>query len=271
MINMFYVSDNKYFKQLIISLISLTKTTKEQLNIINLTEDVPEYIKSKKTSPQQDALCTKILQEANPKSTFKSVDVSDLFRKYLIDSVNKNNKFYNLYVCLRLLAHMVPQIPDKVLYVDTDVLFPKDVKLMWDVDVSDTEFAGRRDLYRITKYLQSGVMLFNMKRIRENGTFDKALKYIREKKIYAYIDMTALNKVCKNKKLLPKKYNSYRWTKRAILHHVCTMREGHIPFTKKWWHRIKTDEIEAARKHLPMYADVYARYDELVKEYPECF
>jgi lipopolysaccharide biosynthesis glycosyltransferase len=272
MINIYYCTDDKLFKQLVLSLLSLTQTTKEPLNVINLTQEIPEYsAKVKKTSPAQDALCNKILREVNPQSTFRSIDISDLFREHLLHTPNSNNRYYKIYVAARLLAHLVPEIPDKILYVDSDVLFPKDIKELWDIDVSNFEMAGRPDLFlatgrgRLAKYIQSGVMLFNMKKIRENGTFDRALNLIKTKKYTCYIDMSALNTACKgkNKLLLPKKYNSYTWTKNAVVHHVCALRRGHIPFSRAWLDRMKPDRDEA-RPRLPMYAAIYKKLDDAV-------
>ena len=81
-INVYYCVDKKFLVQLVLSLISLANHTKAELNVINLTVEVPEYNKKgKKFTEKEDALCEKILKEANPKSTFKSIDVSDLFRK----------------------------------------------------------------------------------------------------------------------------------------------------------------------------------------------
>ena len=51
-INICYCADNKLFKQLLVSIVSLANTTFEALNVINLTVECPEVIStSKKTTP----------------------------------------------------------------------------------------------------------------------------------------------------------------------------------------------------------------------------
>ena len=272
MINLFYCIDKKFLSQQLISLISLTKYCKEPLNVINLTVETPELNKkARKSSPEDDALCEKVLKQANPKSTYKSIDVTDLFREHLIKGPNVHNKYYPYYVTVRLLAHLVPEIPDKVIYLDADTIFNGDIKELWDIDISNVEVAGRRDSFRITRYFQSGVMLMNMKLIRENGTLAKACEICTNKKILAYLDMTALNRACKKRKMLPKKYNSYKYSKDCIVHHVCATRESKIPFTKKWWHRIKTDEDSFMRKIYPEYNYIYDELDKIKKENKELF
>lgn len=265
-INVYYCVDKKFLVQLVLSLISLANHTKAELNVINLTVEIPEYNKKgKKFTEKEDALCEKILKEANPKSTFKSIDVSDLFRKYLLKGPNLNNKYYSYYVTVRLLADLVPEIPDKVIYLDADTIFVGDVKELWNIDVDNVEMAGRRDIYRLSKYLQSGVMLLNMKKIREAGTFKKACKLCCEKKYFWYIDMSALNTACRKKKLISKRYNSYKYNKNCIIHHVCSTREGKVPLTKKWHHRIKTDEEEFMKKLYPQYNYIYKELDRIRK------
>jgi len=274
MINIYYCTDNKLYKQLVISLISLVSTTQEPLNVLNLTCENREYNPNGRcTTKQQDALCTKILKEKNPASTFRSIDVSDLFAEYLLKGPNTQNRHYKFsaYVSYRLVAHMLPGFPDKILYVDSDVLFPKDVKRIYDIDVSDFEYAGRRDKFRITKYIQSGVMLLNMKKIKEHNCFDKALKLIQTKKYIAYIDMSSLNSVCKHKKVISKRDICYNYRKSATIQHVCDLRESRIPFIKKWRHRIKIDKLPLARQRLPMYSDVYDKFDKVLNENPQLF
>lgn len=272
MINIYYCVDRKLLNQQVISLISLAKHTKEPLNVIDLTVEVPEYnAKGKKFGEKEDKLCEMILKNANPQSTYRSIDVSDLFREHLLAGPNLHNKWYSYYVTVRLLAHLIPEIPDKVIYLDSDVIFNGDVKELWDIDIDDVEIAGRRDAGRITRYFQSGVMLMNMKKIRESGLLERACKLCREKKFPWYIDMTALNIACKKRKLFAKKYNSYKYNPNCIIHHVCATRESKIPFTKKWFHRIKIDEEEFMRKIYPEYKDIYDEFDRIKEQYKEVF
>ena len=270
--NIYYCVDKKLFNQQVISLLSLANHCTEPLNVINLTLEVPEFnAKAKMFTEKEDKFCEEILKKANPLSTYKSVDVSDLFREKLMAGPNLHNKFYSYYVTVRLLAHLVDEIPDKVLYLDSDTIINKDLKELWDIDVEDVEIAGRRDSFRITPYFQTGVMLLNMKKIRETGLFEEACRLCREKKYYCYIDMGALNQKCKKRKIISKKYNSYKYTKNSLIHHVCATRESKIPFTKKWWHRIKTDEEELMRKFHPEYNSLYDQFDELKKNNNEMF
>lgn len=272
MINLLYCVDKKFLTQQLVSLISLVKYTREPLNIINFTVEIPEFNKKgKKLTGDDDKLCESILKSVNPQSTYRSIDVSELFKKYLLRGPNVHNKYYSYYVTVRLLAHLVPEVPDKVIYLDADTIFNGDIKELWDIDVSDIEIAGRRDRGRILNYFQSGVMLMNMKKIRETGLLERACKLCTEKKFLWYIDMSALNKACKSRKIISKRYNSYVYKKNCIVHHVCATRESKIWLTKKWSHRIKTDEVEFMRKIYPAYNYIYDELDRIKNQNKELF
>ncbi len=267
MINIYYCVDRKLLSQQIVSLLSLARTTKERLNVINLTLEVPEYNKKAKMFTEaEDKLCESILKTANKESTYKSVDVSELFREKLLKGPNLHNKYYSYYVTVRLLAHLVPEIPDKVIYLDADTIMNGNIKELWDIDINDVEIAGRKDCFRIKPYFQSGVMLMNMKMIRETGLLERACELCCNKKYICYIDMSALNTACKKRKIIDKKYNAYHYSKDIIIHHVCATRESKIPFTKKWWHRVKIDEEELMRKLEPQYNSLYDEFDKVKSE-----
>ncbi|MCM1290170.1 MAG: hypothetical protein NC132_05445 [Corallococcus sp.] len=273
MINVYYCTDNKLFSQQVISLLSLAQTCSDALNVVNLTVEIPEYApKGLRTSVEQDELCNKILKRYNPESTFRSIDVSDLMRKYLWGGPNMHNKYYSYYVVVRLLADLVEEIPDKVLYLDADTIMCKDIKPFYDMNVDKYELVGRRDLFFPYKYIQSGVMLLNMKLIRERGSFAKARHLCLTKKYVCYIDMSAINSACKSKKLVRRIYNHYQYSDKAVIHHVCATRESNFPpFTKKWWHRIKIDEIDLMKKRHPVYIPLYEQFEQIREAYPHLF
>ena len=274
MITVFYSSDNRMFTQQFISVYSLAKSTNEPLRVFSLTTEVPEYRKSsKRLSTEQNALLDKVLKDKNPQSSWTAIDVSSFFREYFMHGPNAENKFYNMFVCVRLLAHKIDALGDKALWLDTDTIINKDIKELWDIDVSNYEVAGRRDLGRISKYFQTGVMLLNLKAIRESGDFEKAAKMVGEKKFYCYIDMGALNKIIPNKKkkMIPRRFNSYYGKDDCVIYHVCSTRAGHIPFTKKWWHRIKPDEFDLFLKKRPQYKPLYEEIFKIIEAHPNAF
>ena len=271
MINIYYCADNRMFPQLLLSVLSLVKTNGAPLNVINLTVEIPEYNpKGKKTTPEQTAFLDRILKEKNPESRFTTVDVSDLFREKLLFGPNLHNKYYSYYVTVRLVAHLVREIPDKVLYLDTDCIVKDDLTDFYNLDMEGVEIAGRKDKHRLTRYFQSGVMLMNMKLIRETGLLERACRLCTTKKYICYIDMSALNTATKARRILPARYNSCQNVP-CYVFHVCDLREGKIPLTKKWWHRIKPDEIDAFTARLPEFGYLKDSFTKIKAEHPSLF
>ncbi len=83
--------------------------------------------------------------------------------------------------------------------------------------------------------------------------------------------MSALNQATKSKKCISKRFCNFEYREGDIIHHLCAVREGKIPFTKKWFHRIKPDEEELTLQKLPMYKKYYDILNEYREKYPENF
>lgn len=76
-------------------------------------------------------------------------------------------------------------MPDKLLYLDADIMVCKDIGLLYDLDVETVEYAAARDHYGKylinPNYINAGVLLFNMKLCRETGIFEKSRELLRTK------------------------------------------------------------------------------------------
>ena len=68
-------------------------------------------------------------------------------------------------------------------------------------------------------YLNSGVLLLNLDRIRQTGLFARCLERCRTKNMFMP-DQSAINKLAEEKRILPRKYNEQRKLKRdTVLQH----------------------------------------------------
>ena len=118
---------------------------------------------------------------------------------------------------LRLYADLVPNMPSKILYLDNDVVARAGFKEFYDIDNSKYELVGARDFYgkyfysknRIKRdYLNSGVLLLDLDLIRKSGSFKKCREMCRKRKMLLP-DQAALNKYCKPKLIVKRKYKHY--------------------------------------------------------------
>ena len=185
-----------------------------------------------------------------------------MFLDELGTSPNKET-LYTPYALLRLLADKLDVIPDKVLYLDVDVMAYDDIGKLFRLDISDYELAGVRDYYGkiffYPRYLNSGVLLMNMKKIRKTQMLSKALDMCRRKKVFLP-DQTAINKYTNKKLILPRKYNEQKkmHSDTIVRHFTMTLKFFQL-FRKQ---NIKTWNIDDVHKILKSH-----HFDDVFEEY----
>ena len=167
-----------------------------------------------------------------------------------------------------LIPELIPEY-DKVIYSDVDVIFRMDLSELYSMDLSDNYLAATRDVglnlskdgvdyidsmteLEVGNYLQSGFIMLNSKKIREDGLVAKFKEQAKRK--LKFQDQDILNIVCKGKvKFLSLEYNMtdysfyyamkerellYKWfDDRAISNAVANGNlhfNGHKPWKKYW-------------------------------------
>lgn len=110
----------------------------------------------------------------------------------------------------------------KTIYLDCDTICMHDISELFDIDINDVSLAGVDNflssvdskanppiINNESVYINSGVMLMNLKKMRENSSIEK-MKYIHDT-FYDYIlagDQCIINKYAENdKKLLDRSWN----------------------------------------------------------------
>jgi lipopolysaccharide biosynthesis glycosyltransferase len=149
-----------------------------------------------------------------------------------------------------LLAEEIPVIPDKVLYLDADIIAKGNISQLYNIDISAYEIAGVRDYYGkfffYPRYLNSGVLLMNMKRIRETKMLSRALNLCKRRKVFLP-DQTAINRYARKKLILPSKFNEQnRVSEETIIRHFSMSLKFFPKFKKqniKPWHVDKVHNI----------------------------
>jgi len=270
MIPVVFSVNGGYFDGLLLSVMSLAKYSEEELNVYVLTMDLSfEKPRFTPLSDEQLAVLTEVLQKKNPKSKAIKIDVTEQYKAHLFGGKNHENG-YTPYAMLRLLLDLVPNLPDKMIYLDTDTMCCSDIKQLYDVDIEEfdcavvKDYMGRFWIHR--RYFNSGVMLMNLKRIRENGLFEKCRQMVYKKKMLMP-DQSALNKYSV-RKYIPFKFNEQRKIKPdTVVKHFC---KGIVFFLPFGFHiyNIKQWEREKVHKSLKifMFDDLYVEYDKMKAE-----
>ena len=264
--NLLYCGDSNIYDGLIISLLSIIKYTDEQLNVFILTMKYKDY---KPLNNNHIKVLNKIVKEVNKDSSVKLIDITDIVNNCL-PIANIDTRF-TPYCMLRLYADQIKEIPDKILYLDNDIVAFKDITPLYNTDITKYELTGVLDYWgkhfyqnRIIKknYLNSGVLLLNMKLIRESKLFEKFRILCRDKKMLLP-DQHALNYLANSKKTLPRIYNEQaKLTKKTVIRHFTTTFKF---FPKFHTQTIKPWNIEELHNTLKVYEldDILEKYKKI--------
>ena len=267
MINLLLSGNEKVFDGALTELISITNKTKEEINCYILTMDVSRIKKEYTaiTDKQVDFL-NKVVKSKNPKNKITKLDVTSLYEKEFGKCKNEN-AYCTPYTLLRLLIDLIPNIPDKILYLDIDMMANKDISELYNIDVSEYEYAAVREKYgsKIIRpdYINAGMLLLNMIKIRQTNLLKKARELIKKKKMI-FADQDAIFWSTTKKKLLPRKYNEQAFFNReeTIICHFCKrMLWFPYPHTENY----KQWQIEEVHKVLKCHA-----FDDDLEEYKTC-
>lgn len=190
------------------------------------------------------------LQEADPRNTVQLFDLTTLVNQ-APPKANWNTCF-TPYCMLRLYADLVPDLPDRLLYLDADVLALKPMKAFYEQPMTTTECVGVLDHYgqwffhqRLGRdYVNSGVLLLNLALIRQTGLFAACRQRCATQRMFMP-DQSALNKLAQGKRLAPRRFNDQHGPHAdTVLMHFST-RLSFWP----WFHpvTVKPWQVEAAR------------------------
>ncbi|MGN1300728.1 MAG: glycosyltransferase [Clostridia bacterium] len=264
MINLLLSGNYKVFDGALSELISIINKTKETINCYILTMDVSriksDYISM---SDEQIKFLNKVVKSKNLDNKVTKIDVTDLYEKEFGHGKNEN-AYCTPYTLLRLMADLIPEIPDKILYLDIDMMAAKDISELYNIDISEYEYAAVREKYgsKIIRpdYINAGMLLMNMNKIKETGLLKKARELIKKRKLL-FADQDAIFWSTSKKLLLPRKYNEQSKFNRkdTVICHFCKrlmlLPYPHTENFKQW-------QVDDIHRELKCYA-----FDEDLTEY----
>lgn len=263
MINILFGGNEKVFDGILLCLLSMSKHTSEPLNIFILSAEItklnPNFTPLK---PNQIEILNQVVKKKNPNSNVKLIVLGNEFNNWILASKNKLNS-YTPFAFLRLFADRIDEIPDKIIYLDTDIMINGNIKELNDIDISNYELGVVKDRYGHffikPNYFNSGMLLMNMKKIKENNLLENVKTICLNKKM-AFPDQSALNKCCKKKLYLPRKFNEQGKLKNNTIVHHFSKKIKWLPFfhttnIKPW----QIEDVKAKYK-CHAYDDVYDEY-----------
>ncbi|BAP85780.1 glycosyl transferase [Paucilactobacillus hokkaidonensis JCM 18461] len=256
---------------LLISILSLLKEEPRVLKIFIVTAFIDAGDKKYYPLSNQDVgVLDTLVKQHNSDNQVLKIDITDMFAA----QVPQNNltTVFTPGCMLRLFADELPELPNKILYLDTDVICRKDFSLFYAQALKDTELVGVLDHYgkwffhhsaSKLDYINSGVMLLNLDMIRKTQLFVRCRQLCQSKKMFMP-DQSAINKLATTKKIMPRRFNEQRRLhKNTVFQHFTTSFR-----IFPWIHTltVKPWEVERVHKQLKLheYDDILAQYSQLI-------
>ena len=264
MINLLLCGNEKVFDGALTELISIINRTSEVINCYIFTAELtrikPEYTPIK---DEQVDFLNEVVKRKNQKNKVTKIDVTKIYENEFKNCVNEG-AYCTPYTLLRLFADLVPEIPDKLLYLDIDIMVGRDIAQLFNINIEEYEYAAVKEKYGCwlirPDYINAGMLLLNMKKIKETGLLKKAREKIKTKKML-FADQDAVYWSTTKKKILPRIYNEQsKFNKKdTVICHFCKrlmfLPYPHTENFKQW-------NIEEVHKVLICYY-----FDEDLEEY----
>ena len=273
MINILLCGNRKVFDGALSELISITNRTSESINCYIFTMNIsymnPEYTD---ITDSQIEFLNKVVKEKNIENNVIKKDVTNLYKQEFEGSANET-AYCTPYTLLRLLADLDPTMPDKILYLDIDMMAGGDISKLYNIDIENYEYAAVKEKYGSwiirPDYINAGMLLMNLKKMKETKLLEKAREKIKHKKML-FADQDAIFWTTSSKKIVPRIYNEQsRFNKKnTIICHFCK-RMLWFPYPRT--ENIKQWQVENVHKILKCHAfdndlEEYIKYKE---EYAE--
>lgn len=264
MINLLFAGNYKVFDGILTCLLSILKRSKEDTyRVYILTMDLPRMNPSfLAINDEQVSVLQKTMKKYNSQNEVIKIDVKELYEQEFAYCPNES-AYCSPYTLLRLLSDLIEEIPDKILYLDADIMFNKDVHLLYNTDIEDYEYAACNDHYGKYlvryDYINAGVLLLNMKKIKETQLLKKARSLIKKEKLI-FADQSAIYRNTLKKKMLPQKFNDQKFLHSHTVVRHFSKRLMYLPYPHL--ENIKQWNVERVHKVFK-----YHQFDDILNEY----
>lgn len=223
---------------------------------INLSEFNPSYVP---LLEEDVILINQIIKQYNKNANIRLLDKVEVLEENR-ELFKKLDSHYTPYTLLRLFAHKIKELPNKILYLDCDTMVNNSLEELFSYDITKYAFGAVVDVmgkFWIRKdYFNAGVLLLNLNRIRKLGLFDSALDMVKKRRYFFY-DQSVLNILTKKTGhvlYLQDKYNEQRSLKNdTVVKHFCQGIKWvpffHVYNIKQWeigkvHHKLKITEFD---------------------------
>lgn len=233
-------TDNNYVYPTIVAMVSMLENKKESTYLdfhIMISGQVSEENRNRLTK----------LKRIYKGCSVQLINLRDKFSTAYAGTGNFQGAAY-----YRLLLPSILSGYDKVLYLDGDIIVRKDLWEMYSMDLQDNYIAAIKDMgqwmwagqdyaYRlgikdIRQYINSGILVMNLRKMRKDNMEKKFSDFIPEleSRRLMYPDQDVLNAICYDKiKFISPEYNA--------MQHLAFINDAQGIYDSQEWERARTD------------------------------
>ena len=250
-----FATDKNYFPYFLVTLESIIQNSSAENNYDIL------LLHTELGKDEEKIIQAQIKKLSN--FSVRLIDVSDLTEKYSLNDLMTINHL-RISAYYRLLIGEILSNYDKIIYLDCDLVVVHDVAELYNVDIGNNYLSAVKDvvitseyilnkdfcnyiknlgMQDIKNYFNSGVLIMNLKAIRQNNLSKKFLKVAVQNTKYFH-DQNVLNIVCEGKvHFLEKGWNIQCQRKYSVdnffILHYCSHKKPwntkDIIYSEYWW------------------------------------
>lgn len=203
MVSVCYTADEEYAMQVAVSLISMLENNrKENFTFYILSNDYSEKVRKNFRKIEKKYSCRICI--INIENKMKML----LDTKLANEPGSIRNGMISFIYARLFVGSEIPESVNKLIYIDSDTLFIDNIRDLYDIELSENYlFAAVRDLWPVEYnsviglnkdelYFQSGIMLINFKKWREEKCEDRLLTHIKSVTDYYLLHDQDILNVC---------------------------------------------------------------------------
>ena len=266
-LNVMYCGDRGVERGVLLSVMSMVRHTEAPIRLYLLTARIEGGERT--YEPMRREFADELGRRLRRRNALNTVELVDLTGEFAEQAPRANMGSRFTPCCMiRLFADRVEGLPDKVLYLDYDVVCNDDPSMLFSLDVEGYEIAGTLDYYGRfffrqdplrMDYVNSGVLLMNMAEMRRTGLLGRCRALCRDKWMFMP-DQSSLNRLARRKRLLPRRFNEQRELHdNTVLQHFSTSFRFFPLFRIV---QVKPWQVERVHSELGLHA-----YDDLLEQY----
>ena len=211
--NIVYHSSDLFAPVLAVSMVSIMENNKGM-------DDITFYVLEKQMTEESKLKLTKMVAAYNRKLVL--IPMPDMQKEFDFPIARVRKKWILDSYCRLFLGSFLPIDVERVLYLDCDTLCHGDLHEFWDTDLGEnycgavTDAVGEHyyelfNMNKTSRYCNSGIVLFNLKRWRQDKLEEKVADYVRAKNGFVFfMEQSVMNILLQDKiKILHPKYNTY--------------------------------------------------------------